>query len=122
MILGTEGNERVSATANEKDESLARGRFDEACEFAGHVEAIAHLHLDMRKTEALWLMTSKSVAKPLDFDAKVLRLEKLRPLAVTLETKTRIICGKLTERSLPDDDWARTKLLTSLREGGKSVQ
>ena len=45
---GTEANAWNSAAADEDDESLARGRLDEACEFAGHVEAITQLHLDTR--------------------------------------------------------------------------
>ena len=49
--------------ADEQDASLAQKRLNEASEFAGHVEAVAQLHLDSRKSEALWLMTSKSISE-----------------------------------------------------------
>ena len=74
--MGTETNERITRTTNELDDSLARERVHEACDVAGHVETKARLHLDMRKTEALWLMTSKSIARVLDFDAKVVNPER----------------------------------------------
>ena len=57
--------------ADELDTTLAQKRLDEAIVFARHVEAVAKMHLDTRKSEALWLMTSKSIARALDFDAKV---------------------------------------------------
>ena len=87
VILGTEATEWNSRAADEKDQSLARGRLEEAYDFAGHVEAIAQLHLDVRKTEALWLMTSTSTARTLDFDAKVVNPMKLKLLAGTLEAE-----------------------------------
>ena len=120
VVLDTEANERISAAADENDETLARGCFQETCEFAGHVETITQLHLDTRKTEALWLTTSKSVARALDFRAKEVCPRKVRPLAVNLEPKTRDICEELTERPLPDDDWTRMKLPTSL--GGMGIR
>ena len=58
------------------DPTLAQKRLDEANVFAGHVEAVAQMHLDTRKSEALWLMTSKSIARALDFDAKVVHPER----------------------------------------------
>ena len=69
---------------------------------------------------ALWLMTSKSIARSLDFDAKVVNSKRMKPLEQTLETKTRCICEKLLERALDDDDWTRMKLPTSL--GGMGVR
>ena len=48
---------------DEQDASLAQKCLNEASAFAGHVEAAAQLHLDSRKSEALWLMTSKSIAQ-----------------------------------------------------------
>ena len=39
--------------ADEEDASLARKRLNEASEFAGHVEVVTQLHLDLRKSEAL---------------------------------------------------------------------
>ena len=65
--------------ADEEDASLAQVSLGEACEFASHVETITQLHLDTRKTEALWLMTSQSIAGALDFDAKVVSPNDLRP-------------------------------------------
>ena len=56
--------------ADEQDASLGQKRLNEASEFAGHVQAVTQLHLDSRKSEALWLMTSKSIARSLDFDTK----------------------------------------------------
>ena len=52
--------------ADVEDESLTRGRLDEACEI------ITQLHLDTR--HALWLITWKSSASALDFDAKIVKL------------------------------------------------
>ena len=66
--------------------------------------AVTQLHMDTGKTEALWLVTSKPRASAFDFDAKVVSPKELGPLAETLEAKTRDKGGKLTERSLPDDD------------------
>ena len=77
----------LKMAADEHDVSLAQKRLNEAPEFAGHVEAVAQLHLDSRKSEALWLMTSKSTARSLDFDAKVVNSKKMTPLAETLEAK-----------------------------------
>ena len=54
---------------DEHDASLAQKRLNEASAFAGHVEAVALVHLDSLKSEALWFMTSKSIARSLDFDA-----------------------------------------------------
>ena len=45
------------------------------------------LHVDTRKTEALRLVMSKSIARALDLDAKAVSHKKLRPLAETLEEK-----------------------------------
>ena len=92
--------------------------FGEACEFAGHVETIAQLHLNMGKMEALWLMTSKSVARALDFDAKVVGLEKVRLLAAQLEAKNERHMREADGETLPDEDWTRMKLPTSLGEMG----
>ena len=66
-----------TTAAGEDDAFLAQVRLREAYEFAGHVEAITQLHLDTRKTEALWLMTSQSMARALYFDAKVVSPKKL---------------------------------------------
>ena len=106
--------------ADGQDASLAQKRLNEASEFAGHVEAVAQLHLDSRKSETLWLVTSKSIARSLDFDAKVVNSKKMKPLAETLEAKPKCICEKLLERPLDDDDWTRMKLPTSL--GGMGIR
>ena len=74
--MGTETNKNITTTTNELDDSLARGRVHEACDVAVLVETKARLHLDMRKTETLWLMTSKSIARVLDFDAKVVNPDR----------------------------------------------
>ena len=94
VVLGTEATEWNSMVADEMDSSLAQKRLDEATEFAGHIEAVTQMHLDTRKTEALWLMTSKSIARALDFDAKVVHPEKMRPLARSLGEGTRRICER----------------------------
>ena len=120
VALGTEATEWNSMAADEEDASLAQKRLNEASEFAGHVEAVAQLHLDSRKSEALWLMTSKSIARALDFDAKVVNSKRTKPLAETLEAKTKGICEKLMEGSLDEDDWTRMKLPTSL--GGMGIR
>ena len=62
-VLGTQATEWNSMAADEQDASVAQKRLNEASEFAGHVEAVAQLHLDSRKSEALWLMTSKSTER-----------------------------------------------------------
>ena len=105
--------------AEEEDASLAQKRLNEASEFARHVEAVTQLHSDSRTSEALWLMTSKS-ARALGFDAKVVNSKNMKPLAESLEAKTKCICEKLLERSLDDDDWTRMKLPTSL--GGMGIR
>ena len=64
VVLGTEATKWNSMAADEQDASLAQTRLNEASEFAGHVEAVTQLHLDSKKSEALWLMTSKSIARP----------------------------------------------------------
>ena len=120
VVLGTETTEWNSMAADEQDASLAQERLNEASEFARRVEAVTQLHLDSRKSEALWLMTSKSVARSLDLNAKVVNSKKMKPLAETLETKTKCICKKLPERALGDDDWTRMKLPTSL--GGMGIR
>ena len=113
--------ERNSTAVDEHDESLIRGRLEDAYEFAGNVEAITQLHLGTRKTEPLWLVTSKSIARAVDFDAKVVSPKKLKPLAETPEAKTRDICEKLIERFF-DDDWTIMQLPTSLCGMGGSEQ
>ena len=117
-----EATEWNSTTADEQDASLAQKRLNEASEFAGHVAAVTQLHLDSRKSEALWLMTSKSIARSLDFDAKVVNSRKMKLLAETPEARTKDICEKkkLLERSLDDDGWTRMKLPTSL--GGMGIR
>ena len=107
-------------TNAEQDALLAQKRLNEASEFAGHVEGVAQLHLDSRKSEALWLMTSKSRGRSLDFDAKVVNSKRMKLLAERLEAKTKCICEKLLERALDDDDWTRMKLATSL--GGMGIR
>ena len=99
VALGTEAVEWNSTAADEVVESLAWGRLQVVCEFTGHVETIKHLHFDIRKIVALWLMTSNSIARDLDFETKE-----------TLEAKTKDICERLTWRSLLDDDWTRRKI------------
>ena len=91
-------------------------------EFAGHVDAVTQLHLDTRKTEALWRMTSKSIARALDFGAEVVSPLKLEPLAKTLEAKTRDICERLTKRGPPDEDWTRMNMPTSLGVMGRTTR
>ena len=120
VVPGTGATERNSTAADEDDASLAQARLGEANEFASHAEAITQLHLDTRKTEALWLIKSKAIARALGFDAKVLSPKKLRPLAETQEAKTRDTCEKLTERPLQDDDCTRMKLQTLL--GGMGIR
>ena len=65
-------------------------------------------------------MTSKSIARALGFDAKVVRPKEPKPLAESLEAKTTDICEKLTEKSLQDNDWTRMKLLRGL--GGIGIR
>ena len=65
-------------------------------------------------------MTSKSTARSLDFDAKVVNSKKMKPLAETLEAKTKCICEKLLERALDDVGRTRMKLPTSL--GGMGIR
>ena len=60
VVLGTEATEWNSTAADEDVEFLSRGRLQEACEFAGHVEAITQISLDTRKTEALQLMVPRN--------------------------------------------------------------
>ena len=120
VVLGSKATEWNSMAADEQDASLAQKRLNEASEFAGHVEAVAQLHLDSRKSEVLWHMTSKSVARSLDFAAKVVNSKKMKSLVETLEAKTKCICEKLLERALDDDDWTRVKLPTSL--GGMGIR
>ena len=103
MVLGTEATEKNSTVADEFDSTLAQKRLDDATELASHVEAISQMHLDERKSEALWLMTSKSIARALDFDAKVVNPEKMEP-----------------ERSLDENVRTRVKLPTSL--GGMGIR
>ena len=76
VVLGTESTEWNLTVADEMDATLAQKRLDEAYIFAGHFEAVAQMHLDTRKSEGLWLMTSKSIARALDFDAKVVHPEE----------------------------------------------
>ena len=54
------------------------------------------------------------------FYAKVVKSKKMKPLAQTLEAKTKCICEKLLERALDDDDWTGMKLPTSL--GGMGIR
>ena len=105
VVLGTEATEWNSTAADEEDASLTQKRLNEACEFAGHVEAVAQLHLDSRKSEIRGLRRKSGELQE-------------KPLAETLEIKTKCICEKLLERSLDDDDWTRMKLPTSLGEMG----
>ena len=120
VVLGTEATEKNSTVADEFDPTLAQKRLDDATELAGHVEAISQMHLDERKSEALWLMTSKSIARSLDFDAKVVNPVKMRPLARRLGERTKKICESLLERSLDEDMWTKMKLPTSL--GGMGIR
>ena len=120
VVLGTESTEWNSTVADELDTTLAQKRLDEAKAYAGHVGAVAQMHLDTRKSEALWLMTSKSIARSLDFDAKVVHPEKMKPLARKLGDETKKICECLTERTLDGDTWTRMKLPTSL--GGMGIR
>ena len=102
VVLGTEATEWNSVAADEQDAWLAQKRLNEASEFAGHVEAVAQLHLDSRKSEALWLMTSKSIARSLDFDAKVVNSKKMklfgRDVGGQNEMHLREIAGESTRR------------------------
>ena len=120
VVLGTEATEKNSTVADEFDSTLAQKRLDDATELAGHVETMSQMHLDERKSEALWLMTLKSIARSLDFDAKVVHPEKMRPLARKLGERTRKICESLLERSLDEDVWTKMKLPTSL--GGMGIR
>ena len=61
VVLGTEETGWNSTAADEQDASLVQK--NEASEPVGHVEAVAQLHVDSRKSGALWLMTSKSIAR-----------------------------------------------------------
>ena len=116
VVLGTGTTEKNAAAADEMNPSLAQKRLDDAAELAGYVEAVTRMHLDERKSEALWLMTSKSIARSLDFDAKVVHPEKMRPLAKRLGERTKKICESL----LDEDAWTRMKLPTSL--GGMGIR
>ena len=64
MVLGTETTEWNSMAADERDASLAQKRLNEASEFAGHVEAVAQLHLDSRKFRG-------TVAHDLEVDSEI---------------------------------------------------
>ena len=44
----------------------------------------------------------------------------MKPLAETLEARTKCICEKLLERALDDDDWTRMKVPTRL--GGMGIR
>ena len=100
LMLRTEatGCKSTAADKDEDDASLAK------CAWGRRTNPLAmsrQSHSSDRhdKDGSLWLMTSKSIARALDIDAKVVSPKKLKPLAETLETKTRHICEKLTERS-----------------------
>ena len=64
VVPGTEVMEWNLMAAHEEDASLAQKRLDEASDFAGHVEAVTQLHLDSRRSEALWLMTEVDSDSP----------------------------------------------------------
>ena len=63
-----------------------------ACALSGHVQTIARLHIDSRRTEALWLLTCKSLARAPDLDTRVVEPEVLRPLTDELEKTPKQIC------------------------------
>ena len=120
VVLGTEATEKNSTVADEMDPTLAQKRLEDAAELARHVETVTQMHLDERKSVALWLLTSKSIARSLNFDAKVVHPEKMRPLAKRLGERTKEICENLLERALDEEVWTRMKLPTSL--GGMGIR
>ena len=56
---------------DDNDRSVANGRLKEAILLSEHFETKNGLKMDTRKTEALWLTTSKSTVGVLDFDTMV---------------------------------------------------
>ena len=76
---------------------MAKERLNEAILLAEHVKKIKGLKTDTRKTEALWLITSESTARGLDFDTGVVKPGVPAPIAVVLEEKN---CDKTLRRAL----------------------
>ena len=103
-----------TTAAGQDDAFLAQVRLREAYEFVGHVEAI---HTAPPRHEKDGSPLAHDVA--VNGEGSVLRCEscvsqETEPLVEDFGRITRDICEKLTERSLPDDDWTRMKLPTSL--------
>ena len=58
---------------DESGTTVVKGRLNEAIFLAKHVEKINGLKMGTRKTEASWLITSKSTARALDVDTRVVK-------------------------------------------------
>ena len=58
-------------------------------------EIITRLHIDMGKLEVLWLVSPKFIARALEVDTRVVHPDLMRPLAVRMETRTKMICQML---------------------------
>ena len=69
IVRATLATERNSTMMDEQDDTRARDRLAEAGEFAGHVETVTTLSRGIMTRSVL--MKSKSIARDLDFDAKV---------------------------------------------------
>ena len=71
VVWGTEATGKNSVRTEKDDATLARERLKDACALSEHLQTIATLHNDSGNTEALWLLTSESIARALGFDTRV---------------------------------------------------
>ena len=82
IVRATVTTERNSTMMDEQDDTRARSRLAEAGEFAGHVETVTTLRRGIMTRSVS--LTSKSIARDLDFDAKVVHHGRMRLPAGTL--------------------------------------
>ena len=86
VVLGREATERDSV------------KMEASASFWRKVEKTKRLQIDTRKLEALWMLSSKSIARGLDFNTSVVHPVMMRPLAAHLDMRTKTICEKLVDR------------------------
>ena len=106
--------ELVSSGNRGRDTSMAKGKLNDVILLAEHVETINGFKMDTRKIESPWLITSKSMARALYFETRVVKLGVTAPMTVVLEDKTGGICEQLLDNLLREEDWTRARLPTAL--------
>ena len=106
-IMGTEAGEayRTAAGPYGTGADHAAARADKAIELCMHIKELATTDIGISKLSVAWALLIKCAARALDFDARVVPPESLRPHAARLDVALRSAAEAVLGKQTSEAEW-----------------